>query len=329
MKFSTEVQLPNYPFGINYESTIFSIGSCFSDHVGNRLKRLKFNSLSNPAGVIFNPISICTLLDMALNQKAPLEERIIHRDGLFFHFDYHSSIYGTSKEELMNKINQVNELIRNQLVQSDICIITLGTAWVYEKDDQVVANCHKIQTKDFKRRLLGLEEMQNAFKALHKDLMAINPDFQLILTVSPIRHWKDGASNNQVSKSLLHIVRHQLCHEFKNAHYFPSYELLMDELRDYRFYKKDLLHPTEIAFEHIWDKFSRALFSQSAKLKSTAINKILIGLEHKVLFPESDSHLKHLIHLRQEILKLQEGDEGILKKEMDLLEKRIHLKKEV
>ncbi len=305
MKFSTEVQLPEYTFEIDYRGKIFSIGSCFSDHVGQKLRRLKFNCVSNPAGILFNPVSIINQLMNALKQEAPNPNRIVERDGLYFHYDFHSQVYARSEEELMHKIYNINQGIREQLIQSDLCILTLGTSWVYEIQNKVVANCHKTPTKDFQRRLLDLNEMSASFIEFYEVLKSLNPNCHFLLTVSPIRHWKDGASENQVSKSNLHLLRYQLCERFDDVHYFPSYEIMMDELRDYRFYAEDLLHPTKIAFDHIWDNFSEALLHNKAKKLSLTVQKLLTGLEHKILYPEAQSHLKHLEYLKKEILALQ------------------------
>ncbi len=323
MKFSTDVTLPEYPFSIEYQSKLFSIGSCFSDNVGQRLKRLKFDCTNNPAGVLFNPISILNLLSNCLEGSKINTNRIIERDGLFFHYDYHSQIYAITEIELVEKLQSTNNHIKDQLLVSNVCILTLGTSWVYEFMNTVVANCHKIPANQFTKRLLGLDEMKTAFKRFHQLLKSVNPNCQILLTVSPIRHWKEGASQNQISKSILHVLRHELCADFENVHYFPSYEILMDELRDYRYYAEDLLHPSKSAFEHIWKAFANSFLTTEIKKKTNDLNKLLEGIEHKVLYPESKSHLKHLQYLEKEVIAIQD-DSISLEEELALIRRRIN-----
>ncbi len=322
MNLSTLVPSPAYPFHLDFQSKLLCIGSCFSDNVGQRLENLKFSCSNNPAGILFNPSSIFRLLHLALNGDSINESHIIHRDGLYFHLDYHSQIYATTKEALIEKLISTNQKIGKQLLDIDLCVITMGTAWAYEKDGIVIANCQKLPANQFTKKLLELHEMQEQFDRFYTSLKDINPSCNILFTVSPIRHWKEGATDNQVSKSILHLLKHELCNRYKNVFYFPSYEILMDELRDYRFYSEDLLHPSKMAFEHIWERFSSSLLDKKTLKTAKAIQKLLIGLNHTVLYPEAESHLKHLNHLKKEILALQSQNIS-LTSELELIQSKI------
>lgn len=302
MKLQTVVPIPTSPIQFDYQSKICCIGSCFSDHIGSRLKRLKFDCLNNPAGVLFNPISIFNLLNQAIKSEPVLKEKLVYRDGLYFHYDWHSMHYNVDKDILLDELNTRSKKIAESLDSAKLCIITLGSAWVYEHAEGIVANCHKMSGDLFQKRLLSPDEIKTSFLDFYTRIKNRNTDIHFIFTISPVRHWKDGPENNQLSKSILHLFKHEVCSELKDCHYFPSYEIVMDELRDYRYYKQDMLHPNETAVRYICDKFMEAHLSNRDIKEVHALEKLLIGMEHKVLHPESKSHLKFLHSLEEKLV---------------------------
>lgn len=305
MQWFTEFEIPKSPFPISHQSKILSMGSCFAQSMGTRMNIHKFNISINPFGTIFHPLALHNLLDMALEKRAINENQILEREGMYFHFSAHSDLVGTSQKELIEKFNQKIETTSSYLKSGSHLILTFGTAWIYEHQDfGPVANCHKQPQGIFKKRLSDLEEMKRAFLEFFKKLTVANPGLKIILTVSPVRHIKDGIPENQLSKSMLRVLCHQLEEEFDSIAYFPSYEIMMDELRDYRFYKEDRIHPTEEAENHIWKKWMKTYFSSETQQKVNAIAKIQQELAHRPLNPNSESHRKFLQNLLGKLERL-------------------------
>lgn len=231
------------------------------------------------------------------------EAHFIESEGVWKHLDFHSSIYGNSKEELKSKLEGKKNELSNWIEKTDFLLLTFGTAWVYEFQDsgKIVANCHKLPNSQFTKRLLSVEEMLLAVSKL-ESLLPKNT--QTILTVSPIRHLKDTVSLNSVSKSVLRLACHQLTAESKKFSYFPSYELLLDDLRDYRFYEADMIHPSETAINYIWEKFTQAYFDKESLLFLSDWQKIKSSLNHKAFQPNSDSHQFFLRNLLEKLERI-------------------------
>lgn len=312
--FRTEIHIPQSVHKIGLKSKMLSIGSCFANAIGNRLKENKFQVSVNPFGVIFNPISIFKLLQpFTLNEKD-----YVNVQDIFFHYDFHSDFSGLDKEALKNLMQtQINET-QKSLKDLDILMITLGTAFVYElkENRQIVANCHKQPAGLFEKRLLGVDEIIDAFQKLYQHLQIQNPKLKIILTLSPVRHTKDTLPLNAVSKSILRLAIHEITTQFPEISYFPAYEILMDDLRDYRFYKSDLIHPNEMAEDYIWEKFSNAFLDAESKVFLTKWSKIQKDLAHKPSHPESKSHqifLKNLLIELQNIAQSIDVNEEIEK----------------
>ncbi|NVJ87397.1 MAG: GSCFA domain-containing protein [Algoriphagus sp.] len=298
MQWFTEFEIPQSPFPISHQSKILSMGSCFAQSMGTKMNTHKFDISINPFGTIFHPLALHKLLDMALEKRAINENQILEREGMYFHFSAHSDLVETSKKELIEKFNKKIETTSSYLKSGSHLILTFGTSWIYEHQDfGPVANCHKQPQKIFKKRLSGLEEMQSPFFELFKKLTEANPNLKIILTVSPVRHIKDGIPENQLSKSLLRVLCYQLEEAFNSVAYFPSYEIMMDELRDYRFYKEDRIHPTAEAENYIWEKWMQTYFDSATQNKVNEISKIHRELAHRPLNPHSDSHRKFLQNL--------------------------------
>lgn len=306
MQWFTEISIPKSPSPISHSSKILSMGSCFAETIGQKMLDSKLNILVNPFGTIFHPNAISDLLEAGISGNQPDENLISERDGLFFHYSAHSDLVGNSKKELLEKLNLQTKLTGEYLKTGTHLILTLGTAWVYEfkKTQTLVANCHKQPSDFFQKRLLSLDEMKMALKNLFSKLSAFNPNLKIVLTLSPVRHIKDGIPENQLSKSLLRVLCSDLEKESENLSYFPAYEIMMDELRDYRFYKSDLIHPSEQAENYIWDKWAGALFTPLTQKKVNQISKIKTELNHRPLNPKSEAHRKFLQNLLQKLEQL-------------------------
>lgn len=307
MNWFTELSLPKSQFPISHQSKILSIGSCFALTFGQKMKASKLDVLVNPFGTIFQPIALSHLLQAAVNQRPIDQELILERDESFFYYHAHSDLVATSRAELIQKITRQQQQTADHVLAASHLILTLGTSYAYEliASNTLVANCHKQPANLFKKRLLGLEEMKIALKTAFEAILNKNPTVKIILTVSPVRHLKDGLTENQLSKSLLRVVCADLEDSFTNCTYFPAYEIMLDELRDYRFYKSDLIHPTEQAENHIWEKWSDAFFTPITKKKINQIAKINLDLQHRPLNPKGKKHQEFLQKLLDKLARLQ------------------------
>ena len=292
MHFRTTFSIPESAFKIDHQQKILTIGSCFSDEIGSRLMESKFNSFINPFGVIFNPVSIQNLIKRS-TQKQPYTMNDVHQNGeQFFCFDVHSSFNSLYANEVLDSINATITEVHNYLKMAHIVIITLGTSWVYRFNEtqSIVANCHKVSAKSFEKILLSTEENKAALETIINDLKLINPSVQIIFTVSPVRHIKDGIVENNVSKARLIDAIYQIKQKFTAVQYFPSYELVMDDLRDYRFYKSDLIHPSQEAVNYIWEHFSTTYFTELTQAINQKINKIKLAINHRPFNEASEAH---------------------------------------
>lgn len=305
MRWSIDFPIPESRFPISHQSKILSIGSCFAQTIGQRMQDSKFDVLVNPFGTIFHPHSLADLLDHALFLDPLDRDGILERDGLFLHYSTHSDLTGKTPEELANRYAEQLQLTRNYLEQGTHLILTFGTAWIYEHGEfGKVANCHKQPQSLFSKRLADLEEMTSSLGDVFDNFSRVFPNLKIILTVSPVRHIKDGIQENQLSKSLLRVLCHQLEKRFESVSYFPAYEIMMDELRDYRFYKSDLIHPTEEAEDYIWQKWQKSLFPVETRNKVDEIRKVQLELSHRPFNSESASHQKFLRNLLTKLERL-------------------------
>ena len=296
MQFRTTFQIPESQFKINHQQKLLTIGSCFSDEIGNRLVDLKFDGLINPFGVIFNAHSIQNLIERSLHQHYYTTQDVHQNGEQFFCFDVHSSFNALTKELVLEQLNQTITAVHQQLKMCDVLILTLGTSWVYQhkQTHQIVANCHKVEAKQFDKILLSTTENFKALDLIVFELIKLNPKIKIITTVSPVRHIKDGMIENNVSKARLIDALYQINQKYKQVDYFPSYELVMDDLRDYRFFKSDLIHPSNQAVEYIWEKFEVTYFDPNTQQINQKINKIISALQHRPFNEISLSHQKFL-----------------------------------
>lgn len=294
---------------VNHTSRAITIGSCFSEVIGNRLHQSKFNTLVNPYGTIFNPDSIFSLLIKSLMNKPLNPGLYLNRHDNFFHYQLHSTFNATSKKDLEEKIEKTKISVKEKLESATHLFITLGTAFVYRllENDTLVANCHKQPQKYFSKELLGLGQMIDSFNSFYQQVLSVNPDIQVVLTLSPVRHIKDGIIQNQLSKSLLTVLCHQLLATYPEIYYFPAYEIMMDDLRDYRFYKEDMIHPSAMAEEYIWEQFQTAFFNDETKDLIQHVDQIQRNLNHRPFNPQSQAHYDFLSKLKQ-LISLMPGN---------------------
>ena len=292
---------------IDYNSKITLLGSCFSDNIGKKLSYHKFQSVLNPFGILFHPKAIESVIKNAISKKEYTEEDLFFLNGCWHCFEAHSKLSSSSKEQVLVELNKASASMNTALKSSTHIIITLGTSWIYRflESGQIVANCHKVPQHKFKKELLSVTEINKSLSSIISLIREVNPDINFIFTVSPVRHLKDGFIENQLSKSHLISALHQIIKIHENTFYFPSYEIMMDELRDYRFYKEDMIHPNQIAINYIWEKFYENWFSDEALDLKNQVLKIQRGLEHKPFNPNSNEHRKFLASLQEKIETLK------------------------
>ena len=314
--FRTELNPLPSPFKITYSDSLVTMGSCFAETIGSRLEINKFKVITNPFGVIFNPVSQFRLLEYALFETYPEDYTYIENQGIWYNYDFHSDFSALSREELRLTIEGSIRQISRELKEANWLLLTFGTAIGYflKDEERLVANCHKIPAAKFRKELISQKQILLAFKKLKDSLNNVNPDLKIIVTVSPVRHVKETLELNSVSKSILRITAHSMTNEHENVSYFPEYELLLDDLRDYRFYAKDMVHPSEVAQEYIWEKFYSSYLDENAKLNMLEWEKVRKSLEHKPFHRKSEAHKKFL--------------ESTLKK-LDELKDRINVAKEI
>ena len=325
MQFRTTFQIQSSDFKLNHQHKILTIGSCFSDEIGKRLTDLKFDGLINPFGVIFNSHSIQNLIERSI-QKKYFTTADVHQNGEeFFCFDVHSSFNALTKEAVLEELNLTLDQVHDYILSCDVLMITLGTSWIYEwkTSNQVVANCHKVDAKQFEKRLLTTEENLKSLELIVSDLKKINSTIRIITTVSPVRHTKDGMIENNVSKARLLDALYQLSLQNNQVEYFPSYELVLDDLRDYRFFKEDLIHPSKQAVDYIWEKFSETYFEQSTQTIIQKINKVISAINHRPFNEESDNHQQFLVKTIALMNELEKGNQLDFSAEKELLKSKI------
>lgn len=286
---------------LSHQEAILLLGSCFTENIGTKLIQSKFNVNINPFGIIYNPISIANSLTRIVNNQLYSEQELSEHHKRWFSFDHHGSFSSFNKAECLAKINIEITCAHQHLQETKTIVVTLGTAWVYEniENKKLVANCHKIPAKNFTKRLLSVDEIVQSFSILVNTLKNI----QFIFTVSPVRHISDGLHENNISKSVLHLAIHQLINKLNNCHYYGAYEMVIDELRDYRFFKEDMIHPTNQAINYVWDKFASTYFNEQTNHLNQRIEKLQQAVLHRPFDFESESHQQFI---KQQVLQMQQ-----------------------
>lgn len=269
------------------------VGSCFTEHIGARLADRKFKTLLNPFGIVYNPVSMASCLERLLEEKNLfLSEDLFENQGLWRSWDHHGHFAKPDRDAALAGINAAFQAAAGHLKQSNRLLLTLGTAEVHYllEQNRIVANNHKMPARLFESKRLSVEEVTDVLAACLQKLWARQPQLQVVLSVSPVRHLRNGMVENQRSKAVLLLACEALCRQFPQVHYFPAYEILLDDLRDYRFYTADMLHPSEVAVDYIWSYFSGMYFSEETRRLNVELEKIATALRHRPFNPESEQH---------------------------------------
>ncbi len=295
--FRKQVKIPPNRGMIDHSTQLITLGSCFSESIGEKLKNARMNVLLNPFGTIFHPLALANAVN-GLNM-----DQTLWRDNYYFHWQLGGSFFNDTAAGLLKQVTELNADFQQRLATADVVVVTFGTAWGYEHKElkSVVANCHKMPQELFEKKLFGVEEILVEWKNIVSNLQHVH----WVFTVSPVRHWKDGVRENNVSKGILHQVVHELLKE-QNVSYFPAYELLLDELRDYRFYKGDYLHPSDEAVAYIWQRLGETCFSPKTQDLVVKIEHLEVAKNHRLMYPASEERKKFLKNLESQEAEVQE-----------------------
>ncbi|MDH7913254.1 GSCFA domain-containing protein [Winogradskyella sp. SYSU M77433] len=308
MKLQTNIPLqPQQHNQIDYNAKVMLLGSCFSENIGGKFDYFKFQSNVNPFGVLFHTVAIENLVARSINEDFYSEEELIYNNEVYSCFDAHSKLNSSTQKDVLRTLNDSIKSTHQQLKDATHIIVTLGTAWVYRyiASDKIVANCHKVPQKQFLKELLPIDDILASIENTIALIRSVNPKANFIFTVSPVRHLKDGFVENTQSKSHLLSAIHQVVDPRHQQYYFPSYEIMMDELRDYRFYNSDMIHPSDLAVDYIWEKFKTVWLSEDAQQVLDNVKQIQSGLAHKPFNPDSEAHQKFQMKLNERIEVLQ------------------------
>ena len=296
MDFRTEIlPLEGVKGLVNYSKSVVMLGSCFTDNIGSRLKRAIFDCDCNPCGTLYNPASIASALLDILYERPYTASDLFEHDGLWHSFNHHSKFSGTDKEQTLRHINDSLRSAISSLGRASVLIVTFGTAWIYrlKEGNQVVANCHKMPQSMFNREMLSSTQVYGLWNKMLRELSARFPDMKVMFTVSPIRHLADGAHANQLSKATLLTAVDRLVSEFpQQTIYFPAYEIMLDDLRDYRFYAADMVHPSEVAVDYIYDIFRQSFMTDDTVATSKICESLTRRLNHRPIHGEAPDSRK-------------------------------------
>lgn len=328
MNFRTQVELPEKEAEICLSEQIMLFGSCFTENIGKLLVKNKFRCDMNPFGILYNPLSIAQALRMLLERKTFQEQDLFLSNGMWHSWMHHSDFSADTSEKSLCLINNRLEKAQKGLLVADWLIVTWGTAYVFyhKESGTVVGNCHKQPERCFQRERLSVEEMVTVWSELLQDVRKVNPKLKVLFTVSPIRHSKDGMHGNQLSKAALLLAISEICEKNAGCHYFPSYEIVLDELRDYRFYADDMLHPSQVAIDYIWECFTRCYFMKETQAFLKAWDEVCKGIQHKPFHPDSDAYRAFLSQIVLKIRGMKEKMPYLdMQKELDLCEIRLKI----
>lgn len=326
--FRTIVPFQPSKIQVSHNEQLILIGSCFSEHIADRLTANKFQVNKNPFGILYHPLAIANSLKEIIANKNYTEQDLVPRNELWQSWNHHSSYSGLDKKKVLLSINSQIEAANLHLKKAKHLIITFGSAWGYrlKSDNRLVANCHKFPNSQFNKSLISVDEIVSHWSSLLKDLKQFNPNIHCIFTISPVRHLRDGFRENQWSKSVLQIALQQLQKLDSSLNYFPAYELVMDDLRDYRFFTEDMVHPNSIAIDYVWERFGNVFFDQPTKDLIKQINQLSSASLHRPFQPKSEAHQKFVkkhIELIQQLISAKNFLD--FKVELDKLQnQRIH-----
>jgi GSCFA family len=296
MQFHYEFDIKKLSPPVEHRHRLLLSGSCFTDHIGNRLRQFKFRVLENPNGILFNPVSITRSVVSYIENKRYSADELFYHNECWHSWEHHSRFSHPDADTALQMINGSQEAAHGFLKEADWLLLTLGSAFVYElkEGNRPVANCHKVLQGAFNRRLLGVEEVMSALDTMLHRLFLFNPQLKIIFTISPVRHLREGVIENNRSKAVLIQCVHQLADKFDKVAYFPSYELVLDDLRDYRFYAEDMVHPNYQATAYVWEKFVQACIAPDTQTLMKEIDKINAAKAHRAFNPSSEAHRQFL-----------------------------------
>lgn len=299
------LQFPTIPCveKLNYSQSSFFMGSCFAENIGDTMQQFKFKTIVNPHGILYNPLSIAVALRRYMKSDFVTESELFFANDCWNSWEHHSRFSNPDQQNCLLEINKNISDAHVSLKNAEWLFITFGSAFVYRKNNKLVSNCHKQPQKEFLKQLLNPSEIIDAYTSLMMELKKFNPKLKIVFTISPVRYVRDGVVENNLSKARLIDAVHQLKNDA--AFYFPAYELVIDDLRDYRFYKEDMVHPNEQAVKYVFDKFRNSFFDESTDSLFERINEILLAKKHKPFNADSTSHKKFKNNFLQRIQSIQ------------------------
>lgn len=315
MDFRLELKVKPLSPRISIHENVLLTGSCFTDHMSSRLRELKFRVMENPNGIVFNPLSIEKAVLSWISQKSYDEQDLFYHQEQWqswhFHGHYASMEASESLERMNKSVQQAHQFLKN----AQWLVITLGSAFVYSlvndslggSPGQVVANCHKVPASHFHHRLASLAEVEASLSRTISAVAAFNPNCQVLFTISPVRHYREGLVENNRSKGILHNAVHTMLQQYDHVQYFPAYELVIDDLRDYRFYAEDLVHPNYAATQYVWEKFEASCLDEETRQLIPQLQDLLRAYRHKPFSPRSAQHKKFLCTYAQKAVALQDA----------------------
>lgn len=308
MDFMINIDVKKLPRPITYRDKILLIGSCFTEHIGNTLGELKFSVLQTPHGILFDPVSVCKSLVSYIHNKKYEEKDLFHLNEIWNSWEHHSRFSNPDAYKSVQAINESQEQAHRFLKEADWIIITLGSSFSYRlaENGEGVANCHRAPAQWFNKHMLTIDETVTMLDNCYHQLIRFNPKLNIIFTVSPVRHLRDGVVENNRSKARLIEAVHHMVNKFDRLHYFPAYELVIDVLRDYRFYDIDLAHPNYMATEFVLDKFAASCIDEGSQELMQEIKKIVIARKHKAFQPDTNAHKQFLQTHAEKVKALQQ-----------------------
>ena len=303
--FRTVLPPLSYPFRLKHTDGVVCMGSCFAEHMAARLKNYQFEVCQNPFGILYNPISLFEGIDYLLNNQAFSAEDLFEDQEKWHSFAHHSQFSHPQQDKMLEVVNAHLQQGAGAIREAKLLILTFGTAFIFSHiaQQRIVGNCHKLPASQFEKSMLLPEAIIESGSVILNRLQAVNPDLQVLFSVSPVRHIKNGLVENQRSKASLQLAIARFCEKYDFVHYFPAYELLLDDLRDYRFYGEDLIHPNKMAVDYIWDYFAESLFAPSTLSINKILDKISAACRHRPFHPQTSAHQHFLCQQLEQIDK--------------------------